>query len=121
MQLSNYRDLGSVGAYPKWVRNLKGYSGVYVVRCRRTKKTLYVGYSGSRKLYETMTCHFQTVGRWYGPTGDERPAYSRGSVEVAVLKLGNGSEASILEQHYICELDPRDNTYSRNECDEVPF
>jgi len=120
VQLTNYRELGDSGNYPQWVRSLKGFSGVYVIRCKRTKKTLYVGYSGSRKLYETMTRHFQTVGRWYGPTGDDRPTYQRSAVEVAVLKT-DSLDASILEQHYICELDPRDNAYNRNQCDEVPF
>jgi len=118
-QLSKYREVGLSGSYPQWLRDLKNSSGVYVIRCKRTKKTLYVGYSASKRLYGTLTRHFQSVGAWYNPTGGEKPTYSRGSVEVAVLPT-TSSEASIWEQHYICELDPRDNTYSLADC-EVPL
>jgi len=121
MQLSNYREVGSDGAYPQWLRNLKNTTGVYVIRCKQTRKTLYVGYSSSGRLYGTLTRHFQSVGGWFNPTGQQKPTYPRSSVEVAVMKLNNSRDASIWEQHYICELDPRDNTYNRDQCDEVPF
>ena len=56
-----YRALGERGdAYPQWVRDLKGKSGVYVIRDATSHEILYVG-SSSGRLYDTLTRHFQTV------------------------------------------------------------
>ena len=59
-----YRPVGSRGeAYPEWVRDLKGKSGVYVIRevdKSGNAETVYVGSSVGR-LYSTLTRHFQRV------------------------------------------------------------
>jgi len=56
-----YRPLGARGEpYPQWVRDLKGESGVYIIRERDSREVVYVGSSVGR-LYDTMTRHFQTV------------------------------------------------------------
>ena len=55
-----YRAVGEPGErYPDWVRDLKGKSGVYVIR--QGGDTVYVGESHTDKLYETLTRHFQIV------------------------------------------------------------
>ena len=57
----SYRPLGASGeAYPQWVRDLKGESGVYVIREIDSGETVYVGSSVGR-LYDTLTRHFQIV------------------------------------------------------------
>ena len=57
----SYRPLGASGdAYPQWVRDLKGKSGVYVIRELDSGETVYVGSSVGR-LYDTLTRHFQIV------------------------------------------------------------
>ncbi|MHC4215217.1 MAG: GIY-YIG nuclease family protein [Planctomycetota bacterium] len=127
MDLSEYRPVGAKGAYPQWLRDAKKYSGAYVIRCKKNKKPLYVGSSYSNLLYGTITRHFQTVGDWYNETGKEKPTYRRGRVEVAIVKT-SPKQATEIEKVLICELDPRDNTYSKD-CekqedeyeDEVPF
>lgn len=54
-----YRPVGARGeAYPQWVRDLKGKSGVYVIR--EDGETVYVG-SSVGPLIDTLTRHFQTV------------------------------------------------------------
>ena len=55
-----YRPVGRAGErYPAWVRQLRGKSGVYVIR--QNGEPVYVGASFSDRLYDTMTRHFQTV------------------------------------------------------------
>jgi len=57
-----YRPVGERGEdYPEWLRNLRGSSGVYVIRDARTSEVLYVGESHSGRVYETLTRHFQEV------------------------------------------------------------
>lgn len=56
-----YRPIGGRGeAYPDWVRDLRGRSGVYFIRDASSHELLYIG-SSSRRLYETLTRHFQVV------------------------------------------------------------
>lgn len=58
----NYRAVGERGQpYPAWLRALRGESGVYVIRDRRSHEILYVGESSAGRLYETLTRHFQEV------------------------------------------------------------
>lgn len=58
--LSPYRSVGNRGEpYPTWVRQLRGASGVYVIR-ELGGPVVYVGSSVGR-LYETLTRHFQAV------------------------------------------------------------
>lgn len=65
-----YRPVGTRGdPYPDWVRDLRGKSGVYVIRERTgdgDAEIVYVGESHSSKLYETLTRHFQEWRRWKG-------------------------------------------------------
>lgn len=77
-----FRALGKAGAYPAWLRALRGRSGVYVVRelgWFGPGSIAYVGESHSGRLYQTLTRHFQ---RWRGPTSG--PTFDRADVEVAV-------------------------------------
>jgi len=58
--LSAYRTVGGRGEpYPEWVRNLRGESGVYVIR-EIDGPVVYVG-SSVGNLYETLTRHLQKV------------------------------------------------------------
>ena len=84
-----YRPIGASGeSYPEWVRSLKGKAGVYVIRDAKSGEIVYVG-SSSRRLYETLTRHFQTVAplqrllawpirRRPRPGADLRPRFRRG-------------------------------------------
>lgn len=57
----HYRPVGARGEpYPQWVRDLKGKSGVYLIRDASTHELLYVG-SSTRRLYDTLTRHLQSV------------------------------------------------------------
>jgi hypothetical protein len=60
-----YRPIGASGEpYPAWVRALRGKSGVYVIREQQrdgSAPIVYVGESHTRRLYQTLTRHFQTV------------------------------------------------------------
>lgn len=64
--------------WPAWIGELKGKSGVYVIR-DFAGRALYVGESHTGRLYQTLTRHFQ---RWTGKTAG--PTYSRGGVMLAV-------------------------------------
>ncbi|MHC4214666.1 MAG: hypothetical protein ACYSWP_14990 [Planctomycetota bacterium] len=126
MELSDYRPVGTSGAYPPWIKQTKNTNGVYVIRSKRSKKALYVGQSQSKKLYNAMTRHFQSVGEWYWSNGKERPTYHRRDVEVAFIPKLSPSQTEEHEERLILELDPRDNTYETEPKDqeyedEVPF
>jgi len=57
-----YRPVGTRGEdYPEWLRNLRGKSGVYVIRDAQSGEILYVGESHSDRIFETLTRHFQEV------------------------------------------------------------
>jgi hypothetical protein len=124
-----YRPLGSPGeAYPDWVRDLKGKSGVYVIReidDDGNADTVYVG-SSVANLYETLTRHLQTWRRWnrvwkgqYGHDHDPGVTYPRDRVEVAV-RLTRPSDALDEEARLIRRLRPRDNI-NLQPIEEVPF
>jgi hypothetical protein len=126
MELSDYRPVGTKGVYPPWIKQTKNTNGVYVIRSKRTKKALYVGQSQSKQLYNAMTRHFQSVGDWYWANGKERPTYHRRDVEVAFIPRLSPKQTETLEERFILELDPRDNTYEKEPKkqeyeDEVPF
>jgi hypothetical protein len=121
-----YRPVGARGeAYPQWVRELKGASGVYVIRERDSGETVYVGSSQGR-LYDTLTRHLQTwrrfKGFWrgqYAEGHDPGLTYDRDSVEVAV-RITRASEALDEESRLIQRLRPRDNLLGQP-IEEVPF
>lgn len=122
-----YRPLGSSGErYPQWVRDLKGRSGVYLIRDADTSELLYVG-SSSNRLYETLTRHFQTwrrfKGFWkgqYAEGHDPGLTYDRASVEVAI-HFTAASDSLDEEARLIHRLRPRDNLLGQPAEDEVPF
>jgi hypothetical protein len=121
-----YRPIGAARErYPTWIRDLRGESGVYVIRDRATAEILYVGESHTSKLYETLTRHFQTwrrfKGFWrgqYAEGHDPGLTYPRNSVEVAV-RITTPSRAVDEEARLIRRLSPRDNLRGQDE--EVPF
>lgn len=122
-----YRPIGaSAEAYPQWVRDLKGRTGVYLIRDARTHELLYVG-SSSGRLYETLTRHFQTwrrfKGYWsgqYAEGHDPGITYDRARVEVSIRFTG-ASDVLDEEARLIHRLRPRDNLLGQRADDEVPF
>ena len=120
-----YRDVGRKGQrYPKWIRDLDGKSGAYVIRSKKDREVLYVGESHKRRLYGTLTRHFQHWERnvnqydlyWGRATGT---TYRRSLVEVACLPA-RGLAAIDLQNKLIARLHPRDNEVG-GDGDEVPF
>ncbi len=129
--LSPYRPIGARGEpYPAWVRNLRGESGVYVIR-EIEGPIVYVG-SSIRRLYETLTRHFQMWRRYKGywrehqfaEGADPGLTYARHSVEVAI-KLTTPDDAHEEEMRMIRRLQPRDNQLGQPEpepeLEEAPF
>ena len=122
-----YRAIGERGEpYPEWIRNLRGESGVYVIRDRSTSEVLYIGESHTSKLYETLTRHFQRWRRWkgfwrgqYGEGHDPGLTYERNSVEVAA-RITTPARAIDEEARLIRRLSPRDNLRGQRE-EDVPF
>jgi len=115
-----YRPVGASGeAYPSWVRELQGKSGVYVIRERQrdgSDPVVYVGESHTGRLYHTLTRHFQTWRRskkfWSGQYGgqghDPGLTYPRDRVTVAARVLPP-ARAMEEETRLIARLRPRDN------------
>jgi Peptidase family M23 len=126
-----YRPVGERGeSYPEWVRNLRGKSGVYVIRERHAdgaSEVVYVGESHSGKLHETLTRHFQGWRRWkgfwrgqYGEGHDPGLTYPRGAVEVAA-RVTPASRAIDEEARLIHRLRPRDNLLGQPQLEPAPF
>ncbi len=114
-----FRPVGARGEpYPAWVQDLRGRSGVYVIRERQADGTLpvvYVGQSSGDRLYDTLTRHFQSWQRakdhWRGQYTDQHDpglTYERGTVDAAVLITPAG-HALEMEKRLIRRLTPRDN------------
>lgn len=115
-----FQPVGRTGErYPAWVQELRGQSGVYILRERQSDDTMPVVYVGSSvgALYETMTRHLQSWGRgkkfWRGhhtKSGDHDPGltYDRGTVDAAVI-LTDPDDARRVEYETIERLAPRDN------------
>lgn len=123
---TTYRRIGASGEpYPQWVRDLKGESGVYLIRDADTRELLYVG-SSTRRLYDTLTRHFQRWRRYkgfwrgqYGEGHDPGLTYPRDRVEVAV-RITRADDALDEESRLIARLRPRDNLLGQP-AEEVPF
>ena len=94
--------VGEHGRFADWVRTLRGHSGVYMIR-DLGGRLLYIGESHRRRLYETLTRHFQ---EWSGDTAG--PTYHRGRVEVSVAVLPP-KQAIEVQDHLILALAPLDN------------
>lgn len=115
-----FRPLGDAGAYPSWIRTLRGKSGVYAIRVSELlffSRVAYVGESHTGNLYGTLTRHFQRWGRqkrnwWEGQftpkATDPGHSYDRRNAAVAVLVCGK-YEAVDLQAAWIAKLSPRDN------------
>ncbi len=114
-----FSPVGAAGAYPDWVRDLRGYSGSYVIAEQRRgggdAPVVYVGESHTGKLYETLTRHFQQWRRakkwWagqFGRTDAPGTTYQRGRCLVAVV-LSPAGQAIELQWLLIAQLHPRDN------------
>lgn len=124
--LSPYRSVGAPGEpYPNWVRDLRGASGVYVIR-EIDGPIVYVG-SSVGKLYATLTRHLQQwrryKGYWRGQFAegaDPGLTYRRGAVEVAI-KLTSPDDAHDEELRAIRRLHPRDNQLGQPELEAAPF
>jgi hypothetical protein len=111
--------------YPRWLRQLKGKSGVYVIR--QVGEPVYVGESHTGRLPETLTRHFQVwrraKGFWKGgftEGHDPGLTYDRETVEVAV-RVTSPNEAIEEEARLIERLRPRDNLIGQPDTAEVPF
>jgi len=125
-----FRPVGRSGdAYPDWIRDLDGKSGVYVIREIRGDSTeiVYVGESHTDRLYDTLTRHFQQWRRYkgfwkgqYGEGHDPGLTYRRDRCEVAV-RVTTPNEAIDEEMRLIRRLKPRDNLLGQVAEDEVPF
>lgn len=98
-----FRPLGGGRRYPPWLRALRGRSGIYVLRERRTLAPLFVGYSRSGRLYQTLTRHLQS---WAGDTAG--PVYRRDVVDVAVAIVAPELAARAAVELAL-ELRPRDS------------
>lgn len=126
-----FKALGKAGdPYPPELAALgkTAQSGVYVIREKSTRRTVYVGESHSGKLYATLTRHFQEWRRgkaFWGNAGfaskahDPGVTYERGDVEVAVI-LTSDEEARDAQDALINEFRPRDNVTGNGD-DDVPF
>ncbi len=128
----SYRPVGARGdPYPEWVRDLRGKSGVYIIRERDDDgepTTVYVGESHTNRLRETLTRHFAEWRRWKGfwknqfaEGHDPGLTYDRERVEVAV-KVTTPNRALDEEARLIRRLRPRDNLIGQpDEAEPVPF
>ncbi|MBZ0237014.1 MAG: hypothetical protein K8M05_32090 [Deltaproteobacteria bacterium] len=125
-----FRPVGRRGEpYPPWVADLRGRSGVYVIRAPGESghlEIVYVGSSSADRLYETLTRHFQSWRRWKsfwrgGFTEGHDPGltYERDTAEAAVLVTPAG-HALEMERRFIRRLRPRDNLVGQ-EVEAVPF
>jgi hypothetical protein len=124
-----YRPLGKPRErYPEWVDELRGRSGVYVIRewDEGEPRVVYVGESHTDRLYETMTRHFQKWRRWkgfwrgqYGRGHDPGLTYKRELVEVAA-RVTSADDALDEEARLIQRLRPRDNLRGQDQ-DDAPF
>lgn len=122
-----YRPIGARGEpYPQWIRDLKQRSGVYLIRDAGSRELLYVG-SSSRRLYETLTRHFQVWRRYkgfwsgqYAEGHDPGLTYDRGRVEVAI-RFTDADESLDEEARLIHRLQPRDNLLGQPAEEEAPF
>jgi excinuclease UvrABC nuclease subunit len=96
-------------AVAQWVKELKGKSGVYLIREKFgflffAGEVVYVGESHTDRLYSTLLRHFQ---RWTGKTAGATFAVSK--VEVAIVRCP-AKRALALQNSIIEEYRPRLNT-----------
>lgn len=109
-----WHSIGDEGdPWPDWLRDTyKKACGVYAIK--EHGKVVYVG-SSRRRLYDTVTRHFQTWKRqknfWKGMRGahhDPGMVYRRGACQVAVYTVACDNEREE-EARLIKKYKPRDN------------
>ncbi len=99
-----YRPVKNGRAVAAWVSELKGKSGVYVIREPGFfGEVLYLGESHTNRLYSTLLRHFQ---KWSGKTAG--PTFSVSKVEVAVVRCP-AARAIDLQNAMIAEYRPKLN------------
>jgi len=94
-----------------WVKELKGKSGVYVIREKAhpiidflgMAEISYCGESHTGRLYATLLRHFQ---KWTGKTAG--PTFAASKVEVAIVRCP-ASRALDLQNSMIAEFRPKLN------------
>lgn len=104
-----FRSVKNGRAVAEWVRELKGKSGVYLIREKNgflffAGEVLYCGESHSGRLYSTLLRHFQ---HWTGKTAG--PTFPVSKVEVAIVRCP-ASRALDLQNALIAEYRPKFNT-----------
>ncbi len=119
--------IGSDGdPWPEWLRAYKEECGVYAIK--ENGKVVYAG-SSKKRLYDTVTRHFQTWGRqkkfWRGLHGgaghDPGMVYKRAKCQIAVYTVACGGELEE-EARLIAKYEPRDNIVANPDGEEpVPF
>ncbi|MCU1279478.1 MAG: hypothetical protein JWM53_3024 [bacterium] len=111
--------LGGDRRWARWVRDLNGRNGVYLIRPAGGGDVLYIGESHRGRLMKTLTRHlWQWNGRGSGPTYDPR------RVEIAVELFDEPRAAVERQFELIRQLEPLDNVqdgHSLALLDEVPF
>lgn len=123
-----WHKLGAKGErFPKWMRELKGKSGVYAIRTNGWifSTVVYVGESHSGRLDGTLARHFQSWNRgkkfWRGQYAPEQTdpghTYNRADCEVA-FETCSAAKAIELQSAWIARLKPRDNVAL---VEEAPF
>ena len=99
-----FRPVKEGHAVAEWIRELKGKSGVYVIREPGFfGEVLYCGESHSDRLYSTLLRHFQ---HWTGKTAG--PTFPVSKVEVAVVRCP-ATRALDLQNAMIEEYRPKLN------------
>lgn len=91
-----------------WVTDLKGRSGVYLIRTTGFfGRMKYIGESHTGHLKKTLLRHFQ---RWKGPTAG--PTFDPDAVEIGIVKT-RPEKAVEFQNALIAELDPEINTVAK--------
>lgn len=93
--------------YAAWLRKLRNKNGAYAFR-NEDGEVLYVGESHSKKLYGTITRHFQ---QWTGPTAGITTSAKYIECRVKVTRLGR--TAVKLQNLWIRRYDPVMNTQGK--------
>jgi len=100
-----------------WVKELKGKSGVYLIREKDgvlffAGAVVYVGESHTNRLYSTLLRHFQ---HWTGKTAG--PTFAVSKVEVAIVRCP-AKRALDLQNSTIEEYRPRLNTIANPDAEK---
>ena len=107
-----FRPVKAGRSIAQWVKELKGRSGVYLIREKSdfwifTGDVVYIGESHTNRLYSTLLRHFQ---HWTGKTAGATFAASK--VEVAIVRCP-ANRALALQNSLIEEYRPRLNTTAK--------